>query len=167
MLKIIASLFFLLIQFSAIDGSAFMQGSALPFNGSLALSEIATDRIFQRIGTAKTITFSGTYTGSPNSVDVQIIDAGSSTVLVPWTTLDPAPSGGNFAGTISVPQYDGWMKWQTRIHSQYPPTTYTSANQFGVGILVLMTGQSEIPAKWALSSGSPPYSYCQCEALCG
>lgn len=117
--------------------------------------EFAVDRIFQRVGTAKTITFTGSYTNVATAIDIQIIDASSLNIIIPWTTLQTAPVGGTFSGTLSVPQYNGWMKWMVRAHNNQNTST-TSTNKFGVGALILLTGQSNMAGLWAKVSGSPP-----------
>jgi hypothetical protein len=113
----------------------------------LAPVEFAADRIFQRVGTAKTITFNVAYAGAPCAVDIQIVDATSGAIRVPWRTLDNAPAGGLAHGTVSVLQHLGWYKWRVRDHCN-AATTYTSANQFGVGALVLLAGQSNLTGQF-------------------
>jgi Carbohydrate esterase, sialic acid-specific acetylesterase len=138
------------------------QTMARPFPGGMALAssvsgltEFAPDRIFQRVGTANTLYFGGSYSGNPSTVSVQVVDATTGAVLVPWATIQSNPSGGEFSGTLSVPQYDGWMRWQVRLDGVSASIT-TSQRRFGVGALILLTGQSNMAGLWARSSGSPP-----------
>lgn len=125
------------------------RGTQITNASVIAITEQAADRVFQRVGTSKTITFAGVYTGSVTNVEIQIIDAGSSAVLVAWATLVASPSGGTFSGALSVPQYDGWMKWQVRFSNNHAVIA-TSTNQFGVGALILLTGQSNVSNMWEL-----------------
>jgi hypothetical protein len=118
-----------------------------------AITEIAPDRIFQRVGTSKTITFAGTYTGNPSSIQVQITDANTAAVIQAWTTLESQSiAGGNWSGTLSVPQ-GGWFKWQARFTLNTGVTGPISTNKFGVGMLIACLGQSNMSNMWTVNDG--------------
>jgi lysophospholipase L1-like esterase len=78
----------------AIDGS-----------GTIGLTDPVANRVYQRNGTTRSMSISGTYTGAvPASVQAQIVKDSDSSVVQAWTTLTGATiSGGTWSGTVSVP----------------------------------------------------------------
>lgn len=148
MRKLLLSLCLLLLS-TGLAHAFLMGGGPASISGSLGITDFATDRIFQRVGTTKTITFAGTYSGNPDAIDVQVIDASNNAVIIDWTRLSSSSiSGGVWSGTLSVSQKDGWYKWKAKIEGVGVPSIVSSANQFGVGALILMTGQSNMANYW-------------------
>lgn len=110
--------------------------------GTLSLTDIRSGRILQRIGTAATLTLSGTYTGSPTSIEARVVDDGTSTGAMAWTTLTNATiSGGSFTGDLEGIPQGGWYNLQARFGNI---TTITSnkTGKLGVGALFAFAGQS-------------------------
>lgn len=116
------------------------------------LTEFAADRIVQRVGTARAITFAGTFGAAPAFLDIRLLAEDGTTVLQDWTaaTLDSA-AGGSWSATLTVPQ-GGWYRWQARDQGG---ASAVSARKFGVGALILCFGQSNMRRMWGVRS-SPP-----------
>jgi hypothetical protein len=117
----------------------------------VTLTEPIEQRVYQRVGTAKTIDFAGTYTGTVSAIEARIVTADLSlTPVTAWETLDATPSDGTFAGTLSVPQ-GGWYKVQWRASGE--GTASTTVNKFGVGLVLAVLGQSNAAGMQSSSSG--------------
>ncbi len=121
----------------------------------VGLTEFAADRIFQRVGTARSIPFAGTYAVLPAGVDIRLYASDGTTVVQDWmaATLNSA-SGGNWTASLSVPQ-GGWYRWQARPTGDTPGATAVSTRSFAVGTLILCIGQSNMRRMWGTRS-SPP-----------
>lgn len=115
-------------------------GSAPP-SDSITLTDI-TQKVFQRNGTSAAISVSGTYIGSPTAVEARVVQNGTSVEVVTWTTLDAAPAGGAFAGTITTPQ-GGPYNVQVRF-SNDTAVVSNGSYAWNVGILALLVGQSQL-----------------------
>src|SRR5690606_15607557 len=82
-------------------------GKQLKYTLSVELESITVDpiqdrRIFQRNSSdSATITITGSYSGSPTSIEARIVEDGTSTEVLTWSVLDATPSAGEFSGTIS------------------------------------------------------------------
>lgn len=126
---------------------------------SITIGEFGTptaSRVFQRVGTSKVIPLSGTYAnGTPTAVEARIIDVDSGLPVagLDWQTVDAAPSGGLWSGQLTVPQ-GGWYYAEVR-WSDTPANTAAQLQQWGVGIVTLMYGQSNMERMGTISS-SPP-----------
>lgn len=133
-------------------GAAAVSAAGAPsvVAGTIAITELVADRIYQRVGTAKSVTFSGTYTGTvPTGVQVQLIDSGSNAIVQAFTSLTSfTASGGVWSGLLSVPQYLGYYKWQAQLTILSTIQTAVSTNKFGVGALIAMIGQSNMEHLW-------------------
>jgi len=96
--------------------------------------------VFQRAsgGTSRSITFSGTYNGSPAGIEARVIDATGAGATA-WTRCT-TPSAGVWNVTLTVPQ-GGQLALEVR-------DTVTTANiqrtqlPWGVGAVLLFTGES-------------------------
>jgi len=119
---------------------------AKPFlssESSIAVTDFDDGQIFQRRGNSAKIVISGTYTGMLAGVEVRVVSAGSSEVIVPWILIDETPKNGIFMGVMpSVPQ-GGWYRLQVR-DSENHAITSRGHNRWGVGILVACLGQSNM-----------------------
>jgi hypothetical protein len=115
---------------------------------AITVTDLTNNRIYQRdIGSTTTdIAISGTYTGTdPSSVEYQIVQAGTSTVVKAWATVAAATiSGGTWSGTASdVPQGNGYLyNIQVRDGGITAISDTNNTNAWGVGVLVLIMGQS-------------------------
>lgn len=107
-------------------------------------ADVADYRVFQRVGTSKAIAVSGSYTGTPDTIDARLVNADTNEPVTAWASVATAPSGGSFAGTFNAPQ-GYWYKLQFRgSKAGAASTPVTTANRFGVGIIVWMIGQSNM-----------------------
>jgi hypothetical protein len=117
----------------------------IPSTDTITLTDLTNRRVYQRSGTSKTITVTGSYTYAstpPTYIQARVVQDGTSTEVQTWTTLGSATiAGGNFSGTLSVPQ-GGWYNIQVRFNNS--ATVSNGTNKFGVGILVLCVGQSNM-----------------------
>ena len=122
---------------AATSGSATISGGA----SSITLTDL-TQAVYQRVSGYANISVVGTYAGSPAAIQARVVQAGTSTEVVTWTTVDASPSGGAFSGSISVPE-GGQYNLQVRF-SDNAAITDSGAFAWGVGILVLLIGQSQL-----------------------
>lgn len=129
----------------------------------IACTDLTADRVYQRVagGTTKTITFAGTYVGdAPASVEVKIVNQSDASTVQDYAALSSATiAGGNWSGTLSVPQ-GGWYNFLARSKDgggSVLAISSQTANKWGVGVLVAMIGQSNMLRMTSVSS-SPPAS---------
>ena len=124
------------------SGSYVVGSAARVVSNSITLTDLTNYRVYQRSGTSKSVTVSGTYAGVPTTIQARIVQDGTSTEVVTWTTIDAAPAGNAFSGAITVPQ-GGWYNVQVRF-SNDTGVTSNGTNKFGVGIIALCVGQSNM-----------------------
>ncbi len=111
-------------------------------------TDYAPRRVFQRKpgGTTYDLAVSGAYTTSADpiqGIDAQIVDYTSGAVIVNWTRIANSVSGGTFTGTLpDVPQ-GGWYRLKLR-DAVNTAVTWTGSNFWGVGIIMLVQGQSNM-----------------------
>lgn len=91
---------------------------------------------------SKSVTFSGTYTGPAESVQIQIEKASDSSVVVAWTTIAASPSGGTWSGSVTIPR-GGWYNAVVRKITSTGVTSQTTS-RWGVGINIGALGQSHL-----------------------
>ena len=111
--------------------------------GGVIGTEIADRRVYQRVGTEKSITFAGTYTGLPSAVQVRVVPFGGGTPVVDWTAT--TFGSGSFSAAIVVPQ-GGWYQWEARSTDGVGAVidAWTGGNRWGVGIILACLGQSNM-----------------------
>lgn len=115
--------------------------SVLTTTGTITLTDFQNYKVFQRDDNDEaTVTVAGTYTGTPTTIQYRVVLDGTSTEVITWTTLDASPSGEVFSEDITVPQ-GGWYNIQVRF-SNSTGTNDAGTNKWGVGIVVLVLGQS-------------------------
>lgn len=108
---------------------------------SVSVAELPANWGYQRIGTSKDVTRSGTCTGAVTTIEARVIKG--ATAVTAWSTI-ATPSGGSWSGALSVPQGHGY-KWEYRARTAVGVSpTLTSTNTFGVGIFGLLIGQSNM-----------------------
>jgi hypothetical protein len=120
----------------------------------VTLTEPADGTIIQRVGTAGSLTISGTYSGTPTAIQARVVEDGTSTEVVGWTTIDDSLSGGTFSGTLSSIPQGGWYNVQAR-HSSDTAIVDNGSNKFGVGMLIPVLGQSNAEKWFSAGSGTP------------
>lgn len=133
---------------------AFFASAGAVVSGTITLTDLTNLRVYQRNGTSASITVTGTYTGTPTAIQARIVQDGTSTEVVTWTTIDAAPSAGTFSGSITVGQ-GGWYNVQVRF-SNDTGVTSNGSNKFGVGIVVLMIGQSNSELMFTQGTNTSP-----------
>jgi len=116
----------------AATGSSDTIGISTPVDG----------RIHQRSGTTGTITVTGTYTGTPTTIEARLVQDGTSTPLgaFDWATKVASPAGGTYSFSFaSVPQ-GGWYNVQVRFSNN--TSINATGGKVGVGVHVALVGQS-------------------------
>lgn len=141
-------------------GAVFKSDGTPP--ASLTATDQTANRIFQRAAgtSAKSITFAGTYTGSaPATIEIKIVNASGGATVQDWTALSSATiAGGNWSGTLSVPQGGVWYNFLARSKDSggaVLETAAQSSNSWGVGIVFATIGSSNM-RYWFAQSSSPP-----------
>jgi hypothetical protein len=115
---------------------------------TIAVNDFANYRVFQRDigGTSKSVTISGTYSNMNwNRVEARVLQHGTNTAVVDWTTIDPTPGGGTFSGNLTVPQ-GGWYNIEVQALDSAGSVIGSSrgTNKWGVGMIILCIGQSNM-----------------------
>jgi hypothetical protein len=110
--------------------------------GSISITTPVAGKIHQRSGTTGTITVTGTYTGTPTTIEARLVDDGTNTPVsgFDWSTKVASPSGSAYAFSFTSAPQGGWYNVQVR-HSNNTGVTATSG-KVGVGALIALTGQS-------------------------
>jgi hypothetical protein len=119
--------------------------------------EFGVGQVFQRTPASSnaSVTITGTYTGSPVSIECRILDAADDTTeIVSWTALDASPTGGVFSGAITVPEGATWLHAQVR-HSDDTLKVGIQAQDWGVGMLAALWGQSNME-NWSTDGAGVP-----------
>jgi hypothetical protein len=124
----------------AAASAAARRRNVIVGTGTIALSQVAARRVYQRIGAASPVPLSGSYTGTPTAVEARVIDSATFAVVQDWAVAAPSPSGGTWSGSISVPQ-GGWYKIQVRFLNAGQIVTGTT--QWGVGDVWVFAGAAQ------------------------
>lgn len=99
----------------------------------------ASGIVFQR---GSSVTFTGTYVGSPTALQYRVLDAADDTTeLVGWTTFDASPSGGTFSLSFTPPTTTDAMHVEVRF-SNDTGVTDLQVTDWRYGIRGLIYGQS-------------------------
>lgn len=130
-------------NYTAANGSPLYCGRANPNAATLVtVNDYLNYRVFQRVGTSKSLTISGTYTGSPAALEWRVVEHTTGSPITSWATLVSSPTGGTFSASATIPQ-GGWYKMQVRC-STNKNVVGASANKLGVGVVIAMLGQSNM-----------------------
>lgn len=107
--------------------------------------------VYQRApgGTTASITFSGTYTGSPTGLEGRVI-SGTGTAVTAWTDCT-TPGAGVWNLTLSVPQGRGYAL-EVR-HKDTPAHLQRTCRPWGIGIRLLAVGES-LCDQWTTSAAT-------------
>jgi len=126
----------------------------------LDFTEIAAERIFQRIAGAATVPFSGTYVGAaPASIELQLYAPDGMTVVRPWASINATINGdGTWTATPSLLAPTNGLKYRAQMRSKNASgvpliATVVKANRFGVGENILSGGSSSGAAWFSDKSG--------------
>ena len=128
-----------------------------PAVSTIAVNDFPNYRVFQRDigGTSKSVTISGTYSNMNwNRIDARVLQHGTTTTVVDWTTIDSTPGGGTFSGNLTVPQ-GGWYNVEIRALDAAGSVIGSSrgTKKWGVGMIILCIGQSNMSGH-----GQPPFT---------
>ena len=127
----------------------------LAFGDTITITNFVSLRIFQRDigGTSTSVPISGTYSGSPTSIEARIVQYNTSTEIVTWTTIVASPSGNTFSGSLTVPQGTGNIYYTAQVrYGNNHSVVSNGSNPWGVGILVGIIGQSNSTQGWSTGS---------------
>lgn len=125
-------------------------------SNTITLTDVADLRIVQRSGTVGALAIAGTHNGA-TSVQARVVQHGTSTVVLDWTTIDAAPGASTFSGTLTGIPQGGWYNVQVR-QGNSTATTSNGANRFGVGALYCFAGQSNAQNMFLTSGSTSPNS---------
>lgn len=118
--------------------------TAAPVEG-ITITDPLRYRVYEGASGTASVQINGTVSGTTENVQAQI-ETTAGSVVVPWTTIATAvTSGSNFSGNITVPK-GGW--YRTRVRKNVTTTTTAlSTQEWGVGYVIGMTGQS-LAVQW-------------------
>ena len=126
--------------------TSFKAAAITPDSGSLSLTDITNNKIFQRLdgsgnpgGTQCSVSVAGTCKKYTGALKALLRHSAGDTVLN-WTTIATSPDSGSFSKKISAPS-GCWYKLS--ICDDLGDTVHGS-NRFGVGDIWLVIGQSNI-----------------------
>ena len=132
-------------------------------SGTINIANPVGGKIHQRSGTTGTISVSGTYTGTPTTIEARLVLDGTNTPVsgFDWAVKDAAPSGSAYSFSFSSAPQGGWYNVQVR-HSNDTAVNSTSG-KVGVGALFVVDGQSNAwlwfsPTAYAGDSSLTPNS---------
>lgn len=124
---------------------------------SLTLTDTVHPRLYQRVGTAKTLMIGGSYTGPATRIQARACPAGTGLTALestyPFSTVVNNPTGGAFSASLSVPQGDGWVV-QIRDAIDHAVGS-TGTHVFGVGSFIALIGQSNMENMFSSINGWP------------
>lgn len=102
--------------------------------------------VIQTAGATTPINVRGSYSGTVTGIEAKVVDHTTGATVVDWADLSGATiANGCFFGVIQAPK-GGWYKTLVRAKNN-TSLTYTQANKWGVGYVILGTGQSNM-ARW-------------------
>lgn len=117
-------------------------GDNVAASGTVVITTPVAGKIHQRSGTSGTISVSGTYTGTPTTLEARLVQDGTNTAVsgFDWSTKVASPSGGAYSFSFTGVPQGGWYNVQVR-HSNDTAINATSG-KVGVGALIVVDGQS-------------------------
>jgi len=107
-----------------------------------------TRQIVQRSATTNlgAIEIEGTYTvGVPDQIQARAVvmaGSGNNGTTTAWQTIDAAPSGGNYSGTLTDVPAGGWYQLEVRSVIDGSPSDAAVLGKVGVGDIFVTAGQS-------------------------
>lgn len=122
---------------TAVSSSSFTTDAAA--SGTVSITEApAANFTYQR---GATVTFTGTYTGSPTALQYRVLDGSDDSEIVTWATFDASPSGGTFSLAFTPPTSTAAMYVEVRF-SNDAGVTDAQTTDWRYGICGLLYGQS-------------------------
>lgn len=104
--------------------------------------------------------FTGTYDGgAPEAIEARIVRADDRIPLSPWQVVDGSPAAGQWGGSVTHIPAGGWYRLEVR-ESGVSAESAISTSRFGVGVVVLTLGQSNMARLFTedAADGSPVLS---------
>lgn len=127
-------------------GSVIVGGKVSTPATSLTVTDTVHPRLYQRVGTAKTLMIGGSYTGPATRIQARACPAGTGLTALestyPFSTVVNNPTGGTFSASLSVPQGEAWVV-QVRDGVNHAIGS-TGTHSFDVGAIVALIGQSNM-----------------------
>lgn len=120
---------------------------------TISIDNPAERKVYNGVSGSATVSFSGTYTGADENVEIQIERVVGGAVEVAWTTIAASPTGGTWAGSVSIPR-GGWYAAKVRKATTTDVTAQTTST-WGVGLIVGGLGQSHLQENSTEGTGTP------------
>jgi autotransporter-associated beta strand protein len=122
-------------------------GSLNVVEGTVLVSSPLPRQVIQRNGgNTGAIVITGTYSGTPESIEaraVVMVGSGNNGTSTDWMMIDADPTAGTFSGTLSGVAAGGWYQIEVRSVSDGNPLSNTAIVQrVGVGDIYVTAGQS-------------------------
>ncbi|MCP5537880.1 MAG: hypothetical protein H7A51_16810 [Akkermansiaceae bacterium] len=135
------------IVVNEIDVHGYATGTVPP---EVSVSTPVTRQVIQRGADNKAnIDVIGDYLGTADSIEARVV-AGDSGTSTAWQTIDAAPGGGSFSGSLAKVQAGGWYTLEVRKVMGGVPGTVTALERVGIGDIYVIAGQSN-----SANHGSP------------
>jgi hypothetical protein len=129
---------------SGVDNFTGNDGASV--GASIMLTEVPEGFSWEGKRGTSSIPVSGTYAnGVPTAIQARVIDrvTGNPVSGFDWQTVVTSPSGGAFTYTVSGLPRGGWYRHQVRFAND-TSVRYDGANDFSVGTVVPLAGQSQL-----------------------
>ena len=140
--------------FGCQPGSAIVAGRTSTPATTVTLTDTTHPRLYQRVGTSKTITVSGTSNGTRIQARACPVGNGltQDETLYPFVDIATNHAGGAFSLPLAVPQGDGWV---VQVRDGVTHTLgSTGTHTFGVGVFIALIGQSNMENLFGAYAGA-------------
>jgi hypothetical protein len=134
-------------------GRAVVSAKRRTTAGTVAFTEVAEKRVFQRSTNTASVPLSGTWSGGTVGIEGRVLNADTLAEVSAWSTIVASPTGGSWSGSLTIPQ-GGWYKIEVR-RTGNAASVKQSVNRLGVGDVWVFAGQSQ-QAFMSTLVGSPP-----------
>jgi hypothetical protein len=128
---------------ASADASATAQTPIVPPVITAPTSRHIVQRAATNVGS---IVIEGTYSvGVPERMEARAVvmaGSGNNGTTTAWQTIDAAPSGSNFSGTLTNVPAGGWYQLEVRSVISGTPSTAAVLEKIGVGDIYVTAGQS-------------------------
>jgi carbohydrate esterase-like sialic acid-specific acetylesterase len=119
----------------------------------LTVADVPAYTVFQHTSGTATVALSGTYTGTVGPIQARVKRASDNVAVTGWASLDAAPAGGTFSGSISVPTGGPYY---AEVRDASDPNLLGTGNAgWMVGNIVVAYGQSNMSYLF-IHNSSPP-----------
>ena len=116
-------------------------GETLGVNPIITIASMQDRQIMQRnLNDQAVLPISGIFTGSGTEIQARAVAINGQGTDTDWITIDAAPSGGSYAGTLDVDA--GWYQLEIRLLDGAEVIATTLLARVGVGDIFITCGQS-------------------------